>query len=46
MVVRKVRGKRAWAVYSKRTGRKLSRNYRTKRQARNRLRQIEYFKSL
>ena len=42
MVVRKVKGK--WYVYSKRTGKRLSKGYRTKAAANKRLRQIEYFK--
>lgn len=42
-MIRKVRG--GYAVYSHRTGRKLSRNYRSKKAATKRLRQIQWFKN-
>ena len=33
-----------WYVYSEKTGKRLSKGYSTEKEAKNRLRQIEYFK--
>ena len=38
--------KAGWAVYSKKTGRKLTRYYKTRQEAVKRLRQIEFFKHM
>lgn len=42
-MIRKKRGKQRWAVYSE-DGKKLSKWYRSKKKARQRLHEIEFFK--
>lgn len=36
--------KKGWAVFSEKTGKKLSKDYSSKKGAQDRLREIEYFK--
>lgn len=43
-MVRKVRNKRQWVVVSEATGKRLSRPFKTRKAAIERLREIEYFK--